>query len=148
MIKTGRVGKQTNSKPETKTVIFVPQTENSRLVKMLREEEVHMVKATGYRVKYVEQAGKNLGSMLVKSNPWAGMPCGQATCLLCATKTKTGQNLTQDCTKRNLTYQTWCQTCLEKDGADLGEEDKKKVSLYTYIGETAKSARERGGEHV
>ena len=44
------------------------------LVKMLRAEEIHKVKATVYRVKYVP--GQNLGSMLVKSNPWAGMLCG------------------------------------------------------------------------
>ena len=123
VVRAGRVGKQQNRKPETKTVIFVPQTENSLLVKMLRAEEVHMVKATGYRVKYVEQAGKSLGSMLVKSNPWAGMPCEEATCLLCRTKIKTGQNMSQDCNKRNLTYQKWCHTCLEKDGEDMDEED-------------------------
>ena len=111
---------------------------------MLRAEEIYMVKATGYRVKYVEMPGQNLGSMLVKSNPWAGMLCGQATYLLCETKEKTGQNLKQNCSKQNLTYQTWCNTCKERNGEGLNEEDMKKVSLHTYIGETAKSARERG----
>ena len=86
--------------------------------------------------------------MLVKSNPWAGMLCGQTTCLLCETKEKTGQNLNQNCSKRNLTYQTWCNTCKERDGEGMSDDELKSVSLYTYIGETAKSARERGGEHV
>ena len=96
-----------NSKhPETKTVIFVPQTEFSLLAKMLRQEEAHLQKVTGYRVKYVEKPGQNLGSQLVRSIPWAGLDCGRGGCLLCETKAKSGKNLTQNCRKRNLTYQT------------------------------------------
>ena len=63
IVKTGQVGKGTNKAnktPETKTVIFVPQTAYSMLVKMLGAEEIHMVKATVYRVKYVEKPGQNL----------------------------------------------------------------------------------------
>ena len=40
-VKAGRVEKKKNKQIETKTVIFVPQTENSLLAKMLREEETH-----------------------------------------------------------------------------------------------------------
>ena len=96
----------------------------------------------------MEQAGQNLGSLLVKSTPWAGTPCEEDNCLLCKTKLKTGKNLAQDCTKRNLTYQTWCQTCLDQDGAGKSEEEIKTLSKFTYIAETAKSAKERGSEHL
>ena len=72
------------------------------LAKML--EEVHLEKVTGYKVKYVEKPGQNLGNMLVRFDPWAGMVCGREGCLLCETKTKTAQNLTQNCSKRNLRY--------------------------------------------
>ena len=63
------------------------------------------------------------------------------------TKAKTGQNLTQNCSKRNLTYQTCCNSCEEKDEKGKSEEEKEKTRLYTYVGKTAKSAQERGGEH-
>ena len=35
-------------------------------------------------------------------------------------------------------------TCKEKDEEGRDAEDKKEVKLYTYVGETAKSAHERG----
>ena len=53
-IRVERVEKK-NKHPETKTVIFVPQTAYSMV--------------NGYRVKYVEKSGQNLGSQLVRSNP-------------------------------------------------------------------------------
>ena len=142
-IKTGRVEKK-KSPPEIRTIIFVPQTANSVLAKILRQDEAFLEKVTGYRVKYVEKPGQNLGSQLVRSNPWAGQDCGRLGCLLCETKSKSGKNLTQSCSKRNLTYQTWCQACKERDEDD----EKTQTRLYTYVGETAKSAHERGKEHV
>ena len=116
IVKRGRVEKSKNKKaPENKTVIFVPQTANSLLAKMLRLEEVHLEKVTGYRVKYVEKSGQNIGHLQVRSNPWSGMNCGRRGCMLCETKAKTGQNLTQNGSKRNLTYQPWCNSCKEMD---------------------------------
>ena len=116
------------------------------LAKMLRQEEAHLSKVTGYRVKYVEKSGQNLGSQLVRSNPWSVMDCGRLGCLLCKTISETGKNLNQSCSKRNLTYQTWCQTCKERDEEGKEEEAKKSVKLYTYVGETAKSAHKMGGQ--
>jgi hypothetical protein len=92
LVKKGRVEKKNKTTQiETKTVIFVPQTANSLLAKMLRQEESHLEKVTGYRVKYVEKAGQNIGSLLVRSNPWSGIDCGRRGCLLCETKAKTGK---------------------------------------------------------
>jgi hypothetical protein len=62
----------TNSKSHVKAVIFVPQTEHSRLAQRLRENEEEMFKVTGYKMKIVERAGRSLTSMLTKSNPWGG----------------------------------------------------------------------------
>ena len=78
----------------------------------------------------------------------AGQDCGRLGCLLCETKSKSGKNLTQSCSKRNLTYQTWCQTCKDRDEEGKEAEDDKQTRLYTYVGETAKSAHERGKEHI
>ena len=81
--------------------------------------------------------------MMVKSNPWSGEDCGRADCLLCHTKSATGKNMTQSCSKRNIVYETWCNDCLKKEG---GDEDGKRV--FKYIGKTAKSAFERGLNHL
>ena len=61
------------------------------LAKMLRQEEAHLEKVTGYRVKYLEKSGQNLGSQLVRSNPWSCMDCGRLGCLLGETKSKSGK---------------------------------------------------------
>ena len=61
---------------------------------------------------------------------------------MCHTKAATGKNLDQNCSKRSLVYETWCYDCLKKkeEGVDGG--------IYKYIGETAKSAHERGANHL
>ena len=40
-------------------------------------------------------------------------------------------------------YETWCNDCLKKEG---GEGDERRV--FKYIGESAKSAFERGLNHL
>ena len=99
-------------------------------------------------MKYVEKSGQNLGSILVKSNPWAGQICGRQHCLLCATKEKSGKNLSQNCSKRSITYQTWCDSCKQRYREAKSDKEKETVPLYTYIGESEKSAHKRGGEHT
>ena len=68
----------------------------------------------------------------------------------------TGKGRKQDCTKRSLVYETWCETCkrteLEKiDMEEIEEEEKKRkkaeMKVHKYVGETARSAFERGLEH-
>ena len=62
--------KNTNEEIKVKTVIFVPQTANSQLAKMLREEEATLEKMTGYKVKYVEKTGTSIGNLLCRSDHW------------------------------------------------------------------------------
>ena len=81
---------------------------------MLRDEEVTLKRMTWYRVKYVEKAGINLGNLLCKSDHWAGRMWGRTECLLYFAKEKSGENMHQSCTKRNVVYETWCQGCVEK----------------------------------
>ena len=68
--------------------------------------------------------------------------------MLC--KEMTGKITTQSCTKRNIVYETWCQRCKDDDEKKAEEEgrDKSKVKIWKYIEESAKSAFERGFEHV
>ena len=138
--------KATDKKSLIKAVIFVPQTEHSGLAKILRENEEEMLKVTGYKLKIVERAGKSLTSMLTQSNPWAGNDCGRSCCLICQTKAETGKNLHQSCSKRSVVYETWCADCLaKKKDTPEGEE---RGGVFKYIGETAKSAYERGANHL
>ena len=137
--------KATDKKSLIKAVIFVPQTEHSGLAKILRENEEEMLNVTGYKLKVVERAGKSLTSMLTKTNPWGGNDCGRNGCLQCQTKSDTGKNLHQSCSNRSIVYETWCADCLAKMEDPLGGEGG---GVYKYIGETAKSAYERGANHL
>ena len=110
---------------------------------------------TGYRLKIVERAGMKLENILHKSNPWSGENCERKSCLLCETKLKTEKKMSQSCSKRNLTYKTWCHSCTEVgkngvlDEAEGAEDEKRSESgLYAYVGESSRSCFERAAEHV
>ena len=135
---------------ESKAVIFVPFTVNSQLAKDMREKETMLEKLTGYIMKVVEKTGVKLERLLHKSDPWAGQDCLRQGCLLCTTKTATGKHLTQNCSARNVLYETWCQTCKERDETNATEDgkDPTKVIVYKYIGESARSCFERGNDHI
>ena len=125
----------------------------------------------------VEKAGVKVSSMLTDSDPWSGQNCSRESCWLCETKLITGKNTNQDCTRRNLVYETYCMSCEEKDGkaAEQGEkeegrkeqteregggevptqaesalkkETKNETKLYKYLGETCRSVWERSAEHL
>ena len=78
--------------------------------------------------------------------------------MLCKSRKDEGRKDKQDCRKRNMVYQTTCQTCKERKEAEIEEkyreegqkkvaEIKKSMKKYIYIGETNRSAFERGREH-
>ena len=65
--------------------------------------------------------------------------------------------MTQDCHKRNIIYETRCLTCEEREVERIEKleiEEKEKNELkrnikgYKYIGESSRSAFERGWEHA
>ena len=142
---------------DPKAVMFCPYTPGGELAKRLREVEQDMEKNSGYRIKIVEEAGEKVLDILHSSNPWKGEDCGRDKCLLCATKAMTGKSLKQDCKKRSLVYEIWCETCLRRDMKeveeleDLEETEKeeriRRIKRYKYVGETARSVYERGLEH-
>ena len=95
---------------------------------------------------------------------WSGQDCVRESC---ETKTATGKLLSQDCTRRNLVYETYCMTCEERDTKRLegeenekGEQDKNNKNskdnikentlpkLYKYLGELCRSVWERAAEHL
>ena len=134
-----------------KSVMFVPQTRGGRLAKMLRDKEEELAKISGYRIKIVERGGEKIADILCKSNPWSGTDCEREGCLMCTTKVETGKNKNQSCSNRNALYETWCETCelREKEKADQKQGKKNRVTrMVKYVGETARSCHERGGEHI
>ena len=154
-----KVVPKNSTKNETvKAVMFVPYTEGSELARRMREAESNLEALTGYRIKIVERSGLKLEDTLCKADPWQGQDCGRDKCLLCLTKTRTGQLLSQDCSRRSVVYESWCMSCKEKDmeeakekaGGDMKKEKElqDKVQIYKYVGETARSLYERSFEHL
>ena len=133
--------------------MFVLFTKNSELARRFRANEENLFNLTRTRVKIVERAGVKLQDLLTTSNPWKGADCGRQNCLICLTKQLTDKNLRQECTRRSLVYETKCLTCEQEEVRKLEDEidDKNKIREATknikkhiYIGETNRSAYERG----
>ena len=147
-----RDGKKNENGKSIKAVMYIPQTAHSKLAKEIRKIETGMEAMTGAKFKIVERSGNSLVGTLHHSNPWAGLDCQREGCLLCSTKIATGKNLSQSCSKRNIVYETWCESCREEDEKKFLRDGKEKKDLermpiYKYIGESARSAFERGIEH-
>ena len=149
-------GKETQEQP-VKAVMFVPYTPGGELAKKLRENEEKLSKLTKNKVKIVERAGVKLQDVITKANPWKGQDCERKNCILCFTKARTGKKSTQDCHKRSIIYETRCLTCEEAENErieslDIEEKEKKEMKRnmkkYKYIGESSRSAYERGWEHA
>ena len=132
---------------QVKSVIFVPHTPGSALAKNMREGEIMLEKTTGYKMKIVERAGDSLENLLHRSNPWAGADCGREMCLLCESKQTHKSIENQNCHKRNVVYEMWCETCRQADEKEKPENDKKEIKMHKYIGESSRSCHERGFEH-
>ena len=122
--------KSTTTVMRTTTVLFVEQTPRGELAARLRAEEDNLAAITGFRVRIVERAGTKILNLLHKSNPWAETACSRENCYPCSTGDES------DCFDRSILYFSSCNTC-EKEG-------KEQV----YVGESARSSFERGGEHI
>ena len=115
-------------------VMFVPRTPGGELVNKLREAEEQLCSVTGGRkIKLVEKSGNMIKRSLNTTNKTKVEHCCRENCLPCTQAEEGGGG---QCKKRNITYQTNCLDCMAKG---------KKV---TYYGESARSAYERGLEHM
>ena len=72
--------------------------------------------------------------ILIKSNIWAGGPCGRKKCLPC----ENGDGK-QNCFEKNVVYDIKCLSC-------CSEESGNKSAVYT--GQTSQSLHERGMQHL
>ena len=80
-----KVEKAKNKKeqPETIGVVFIDQTVNGLLAKLLQEVEERLAKTTGYRIRMVELSGSKLCHLLPSTNPWSRQDCGREKCMTC-----------------------------------------------------------------
>ena len=136
--------------------MFVPYTNNGTLAKQLRDNEEKLEQMTGTKLEIVERVGLKLIDLITKSNPWQGNDCQRENCLLCSSKISTNKNLGHECRKRNIVYEIKCLTCEQAEldtleNLELDEKDKlertRNINNFKYIGETSRSAFERGWEH-
>ena len=101
-----KVGKKRNKKRTAATVIFVPSTKGSLLLKSLKEDEERMSEITGFKIKYQEAGGSVLTNFFCK-DLGKGMHCGRPVCPPCTGVTAVRGN----CRARNVTYESVCTLC-------------------------------------
>ena len=148
----------------TTTVMFVPTTKRGLLTAKLKEQENKLVGITGFRMKYQESGGVQLGK-LFSTDLARDLPCGRDQCWPCQTS-KEGQQ--KKCKARSVLYETSCCICNpdvemkqpsireEEDDNDpkVGKHDVADPSpspmgrVGIYLGETSRSLHERAKEHV
>ena len=107
-------------------LMIIPQTPNSRLLKLYREE----VRRSGLGIYITEKGGTQLKRQLQRSNPFLGRKCERPDCLVCTSDGK------GSCRSRGVNYTITCKECEEQ-----GRQER------TYIGETSRTPYIRGLEH-
>ena len=119
---------------EYKTVLIVPVTKDGILAKEVRQREFEINKNGNTRVKVVEDGGVQLKNFLVKKDPFPTLKCETNKCFIC--KSEKSENLRFACNSDNVGYQLQCDTCFERG------------ITRVYEGESSRSARIRGSEHL
>ena len=127
------------SKLQYKSVLFVTPTPGGLLARELQKREEELNKNTKERIRIVEKGGLKIKDILGSKNPFKKSNCIQKTCPLC-TKSESVDIQTEEvkipCSTNNVGYRWLCLTCKERD------------IVKVYEGETGRSARLRGGEHL
>ena len=155
---TGNVGE----KNTTESVMFVPATPRSDLMRSLQSADRSFCKLYGRRpIKFAERTGRKLTDVLMSADLWGETACGRQDCLPCGLQAgnwepsdgpeppeplppsprqtdglmlEPSKNI--KCWTESILYKLECLPC-----ARVG-------TLAWYIGETSRSAFERGDEHV
>ena len=119
------------------------QTPEGRLAKDLREVLTRLENILGFKVKVVERTGTSLRNCLPNTNPWSGSHCTRQDCVTC---NQDGDEK-PECTKRSLVYENICIKC-NPDAVKKGELKEVNTEVPSiYVGETARSIKERAKEH-
>ena len=116
------------------SVLFVPVTKGGILAKELRKREAEINKFSKQRIKIVEDGGVKLKSLLVKKDPFPKSKCEKKECIICGSLKQ--ENIKYECNSGNVGYRLGCDTCAERG------------LTRVYEGESSRSARVRGAEHL
>ena len=122
-----------------KSVLFVTPTPGAVLAKDVRKREAELNRNTNERVKIVEKGGLKVKDMLGSKNPFKKTKCEEKACPMCTSSEFILQNsddIQIPCSTNNVGYRWSCLTC----------KDRKIIKIYE--GETSRSARIRGAEHL
>ena len=122
---------------EYSTILQVPSSVNSRLLRALSRIEPRLAKSTKYHVKLVEKSGKPLAKMF--STDFSDGKCGRVDCKVCSNPDTKGPSL---CMVSNVVYEAVCALCNEKH-----KTDKQTPHQGKYVGETSRTLYERSCEH-
>ena len=109
-------------------------TKGGLLAKELRQREYEINRYNDIRIKIVEDGGIKLKDFLVNKNPFPTLKCEKKKCFIC--NSEKSENMKFACNSNNVGYQLGCDTCLEKG------------KIRAYEGESSRSARIRGAEHL
>merc|ERR1712218_515058 len=143
------------------SLMFVPYSQHSELIRRLKKVEATVSAVTGDKVVLAERSGKKLRDLLHKSDAFGGQKCENADqCQICSCEQNKPPYL---CEVRNVCYRSFCPICFQtieaevraENDADKEAADDKKIKqrvekkMKYYIGETHRSAgRDRAPEHI
>ena len=122
------------------TVLQVPSTKGSRLLRQLASAEPRLTKASGYCVKLVEKSGIQLSRMF--DRVFRPKLCHSNLCTVCKFSSKKSGS---KCRLTNVVYKASCMLCLEQKS---NVTEKKDGVVGVYIGETSRCLFERSSEHL
>ena len=127
------------AKIQYKSVLFVTPTPGGLLAGELRKREAELNKHSTERLKIVEKGGLKVKDILSSKSSSQKSKCSQKSCPLCTPSTFVEVNPEDDhhpCNTNNVGYKWSCINCL------------KQNLNQVYEGESGRSARVRGNEHV
>ena len=109
--------------------ILTPTLGANRVKRINRLSKMEQGLGFSGRVKYVEEIGSTLEDIITTKDPWGKDPCGRKWCFSC--QTDPGK-----CTRQGIVYHIDCLICSQE-------------GLRTqYVGESARTAFDRGAEHL
>ena len=105
----------------------------------LDKENRRLNKNSKKRIQIEEKGGLKMKDMLCSKNPFKKSKCVQKSCPLCTKSTfieTSSEDVKIPCNTNNVGYRWHCITCKERN------------IVKVYEGETGRSARIRGAEHL
>ena len=133
------------------TVIQVPSSKDSVLIKALARQEPTLARSTGYNIKIIEKYGVQLSRLL--DRVFRPLKCHSLKCLVCKFM---AEGKGSKCRITNVVCKAECIVCEQQNHGTT--EDNPTANTYCktktvkkkglYIGETSRSLFERSSEHM